>query len=135
MRSFWLFQASCTGLDKKKTAFFWAWNFFLVLASGICLGGVSLLYAYGSYSPNVFYSYFTHPLILALNLAPEVGFEMLLWCLTGRSALSFFLAGYVTLGFSIGNYFKLLFRDDPLMFQDMRNIREALAITNTASYD
>ena len=135
MRSFWLFQASCTGLDKKKTAFFWAWNFFLVLASGICLGGVSLLFAYGSYSPNVFYSYFTHPLILALNLAPVVGFEMLLWCLTGRSALSFFLTGFVTLGFSIGNYFKLLFRDDPLMFQDMRNIREALSITNTASYD
>ena len=135
MRSFWLFQASCTGLDKKKTAFFWAWNFFLVLASGICLGGVSLLFAYGSYSPNVFYSYFTHPLILALNLAPVVGLEMLLWCLTGRSALSFFLTGFVTLGFSIGNYFKLLFRDDPLMFQDMRNIREALSITNTASYD
>lgn len=135
MRSFWLFQASCTGLDKKKTAFFWAWNFFLVLASGICLGGVSLLFAYGSYSPNVFYSYFTHPLILALNLAPVVGLELLLWCLTGRSALSFFLAGFVTLGFSIGNYFKLLFRDDPLMFQDMRNIREALSITNTASYD
>lgn len=135
MRSFWLFQSSCTGLDKKKAAFFWAWNFFLVLASGICLGGVSLLFAYGSYSPNVFYSYFTHPLILALNLAPVVGFEMLLWCLTGRSALSFFLTGFVTLGFSIGNYFKLLFRDDPLMFQDMRNIREALSITNTASYD
>ena len=135
MRSFWLFQAYCTGLDKKKTAFFWAWNFFLVLASGICLGGVSLLFAYGSYSLNVFYSYFTHPLILALNLAPVVGLEMLLWCLTGRSALSFFLTGFVTLGFSIGNYFKLLFRDDPLMFQDMRNIREALSITNTASYD
>ena len=135
MRSFWLFQSSCTGLDKKKTALFWVWNIFLVLASGICLGGVSLLFAYGSYSPNVFYSYFTHPLILALNLAPVVGFEMLLWCLTGRSALSFFLTGFVTLGFSIGNYFKLLFRDDPLMFQDMRNIREALSITNTASYD
>ena len=135
MRSFWLFQSSCTGLDKKKTALFWVWNIFLVLASGICLGGVSLLFAYGSYSPNVFYSYFTHPLIFVLNVAPVVGLELLLWCLTGRSALSFFLAGFVTLGFSIGNYFKLLFRDDPLMFQDMRNIREALSITNTASYD
>ena len=135
MRSFWLFQSSPAGLGKKKTALFWAWNLGLVLASGICLGGVSLLFAYGSYSPNVFYSYFTHPLIFVLNVAPVVGIEVLLWCLTGRSALSFFLAGFVTVGFSIGNYYKLLFRDDPLMFQDMQNVREALSITNTASYD
>ena len=135
MKTFWLFQKRPDGLSKQKTALFWAWNLFLVLASGICLGGLSLLFAYGSYSPNVFYSYFTHPLIFLLNVAPVVGLELLLWCLTGKSALSFFLAGFVTVGFSIGNYYKLLFRDDPLMFQDMRNIREALSITNTASYD
>lgn len=135
MKTFWLFQKSPDGLSKGRTALFWAWNLFLVLASGICLGGLSLLFAYGSYSPNVFYSYFTHPLIFLLNVAPVVGLELLLWCLTGKSALSFFLAGFVTVGFSIGNYYKLLFRDDPLMFQDMRNIREALSITNTASYD
>lgn len=135
MNSFWLFQKSPAGLSRRKAALFWAWNLLFVLASGVCLGGLSLLFAYGSYSPNLFYSYFTHPLIFLLNIAPVVGLEVLLWCLTGRSALSFFLAGFVTVGFSIGNYYKLLFRDDPLMFQDLRNIREALSITETASYD
>lgn len=135
MRAFWLFQSSPAGLDKKKRTLFWAWNIGLVLASGICLGGVSLLFAYGSYSPNVFYSYFTHPLIFVLNVAPVVGLEVLLWCLTGRSALSFFLTGFVTVGFSIGHYYVMLFRDDPLMFQDLKNLKEALSITNTASYD
>lgn len=135
MKQFWLFQTSPAGLSRKKTTAFWAWNLFLILASGICLGGVSLLFAYGSYSPNVFYSYFTHPLILLLNLLPVVGLELLAWCLTGRGAPAFFLAGFVTLGFSIADYYKLLFRDDPLMFQDLRHLREAMSITETASYD
>jgi len=135
LKTFWLFQKTPEGCGKLRKWIFWLWNLGLLLASGVCLGGVSLLFAYGSYSPNVFYSYFTHPLIFLLNIAPVVGLEMLLWCITGRSALSFFLTGFVTLGFSIGHYYMMLFRDDPLMFQDLRNIREALSITETASYD
>ena len=135
MKSFWLFQTTPNGLSRGKTAFFWLWNVGLVLASAICLGGVSLLFAYGSYDPNLFYSYFDFPLILLLNLAPVVGLEVLLWCLTGRSFLAFLITGVITVGFSVGHYYKLLFRDDPLMFLDMKNIREALSITGTASYD
>ena len=135
MKSFWLFQTTPRGLSRGRTAFFWLWNIGLVLSSAICLGGVSLLFAYGSYDPNLFYSYFDFPLILLLNLAPVAGLEVLLWCLTGRSFLAFFLTGVITVGFSVGHYYKLLFRDDPLMFQDMKNIREALSITGTASYD
>ena len=73
MKSFWLFQTTSAGLSRGKSAFFWLWNVGLVLASAICLGGVSLLFAYGSYDPNLFYSYFDFPLILLLNLAPVVG--------------------------------------------------------------
>lgn len=135
MRSFWLFQSSPAGLGRKKTALFWLWNGALLLCSAVCLGGVSLLFAYGSYNPDIFYDYFDRPLLCLLNIAPVVGLELLFYALTGRGAAAFFLAGFVTLGFSIGNYYKLLFRDDPLMFQDMRNIREALSITQTASYD
>jgi hypothetical protein len=135
MKSFWLFQTTPNDLSRGKTAFFWLWNVGLVLASAICLGGVSLLFAYGSYDPNLFYSYFDFPLILLLNLAPVVGLEVLLWCLTGRSFLAFLITGVITVGFSVGHYYKLLFRDDPLMFLDMKNIREALSITGTASYD
>ena len=135
MRTFWLFQSSPAGLDKKKKRLFWAWNTGLVFCASVCLGGLSLLFAYGSYSPAIFYSYFTHPWILFLNLAPVTALTALCYLLTGRAAAGFFLSGVVTVGFSVGNYFKLLFRDDPLMFQDLVNIREALSITNTASYD
>lgn len=135
MRSFWLFQKSPAGLSRRRTALFIAWNVAFLLCSAVCLGGVSLLYAYGSYCPDIFYDYFHHPLLLVLNIAPVVGLEVLLWCLTGRIDMSFALTGIVTLGFSIADYYKLLFRDDPLVFQDLLNIREALSITKTASYD
>lgn len=135
MRSFWLFQKNPPQLTGKKSALYWAWNLALLFGSAVCLGGVSLLFAYGSYSPAIFYDYFRYPLLLLLNIGPVVGLELLFYALTGRSSLAFFLAGIVTLGFSIGNYYKLLFRDDPLMFQDLRNLREALSITKTASYD
>lgn len=135
LKTFWLFQKTPEGCSKLQKWIFWGWNLGLLLASAVCLGGVSLLFAYGSYDPAIFYDYFAHPLILLLNIAPVAALEGLLWCLTGRIALSFFVTAFVTLGFSVGHYYMLLFRDDPLMFQDLRNLREALSITETASYD
>ena len=135
LKTFWLFQKNPEGLSRGKQWIFWGWNAGLVLASALCLGGVSLLFAYGSYDPAIFYDYFHHPLIVLLNVAPVVGMELFFWCLTGRSALSFFLTAIVTIGFSVGHYYMLLFRDDALRFQDLKNLREALSITETASYD
>lgn len=135
MKTFWLFQKRPEELSGTKRLLFWCWNGVLLLASALCLGGVSLLFAYGSYDPAIFYDYFEYPLILLLNLAPVVAMECLLWCLTGRCGLSFFLTGLVTLGFSIGHYYMLLFRDDALRFQDLKNLREAISITETAQYD
>ena len=84
MRSFWLFQKSPAGLSRRRTVLFIAWNVAFLLCSAVCLGGVSLLYAYGGYCPDLFYDYFHHPLLLVLTIAPVVGLEVLLWCLTGR---------------------------------------------------
>ena len=43
--------------------------------------------------------------------------------------------GGVSLGFSLGNYFKLQFRDDPLYFEDMLVLREAKAMTVEQHYN
>lgn len=135
MKQFWLFQAAPGNLPRGKKTVFWCWNALLVLASGVCLGALSLIFAFGHYDAQLFRSYFTHPLILLLNVLPVILLELLLWLLFSRSWLAFFLTGVVTLGVSIGHYFKLLFRDDPLMFQDLKYLREAEAITQTAKYD
>lgn len=135
MRTFWLFQQRPTGLGKPKQTLFWLWNLVWVAAAGVCLGGLSLMYAYGAYDFILFRSYFVQELIAILNILPVLGLTLLLWLVTGRAWLGFLLSGIVTIGFSIGHYFKLQFRDDPLMFEDLLYLREAMDITQTAQYD
>ncbi len=135
MRSFWLFQATPEGLPKKRRALFWVWNLGVVLAAGLCLGWLSLFFAYGDYPDTIMKTYFQHPLILFLNIAPVVLALFLLYALAGRGWLAFLLADLVIWGLSLGNYYKLRFRDDPLMFQDLKNLRDAAAITAMADYD
>ena len=103
MRSFWLFQKSPAGLSRRRTVLFIAWNVAFLLCSAVCLGGVSLLYAYGGYCPDIFYDYFHHPLLLVLNIAPVVGLEVLLWCLTGRMEWATALTGRGTVGCSVAD--------------------------------
>ena len=135
MRTFWLFQATPDGLPRKRQAVFWVWNLGILLAAGLCLGWLSLFFAYGDYPDTIMKTYFHHPLILFLNIAPVVLALFLLYALMGRSWSAFLLADLVIWGLSLGNYYKLRFRDDPLMFQDLKNLRDAAAITAMADYD
>ena len=70
-----------------------------------------------------------------LNILPVVLGLFLVYFLVGRPWLAFLITGVVVWGFSLGNYYKLRFRDDPLMFEDIRHIREAGSIALTANYD
>ena len=135
MRTFWLFQATPDGLPRKRQGVFWVWNLGILLAAGLCLGWLSLFFAYGDYPDTIMKTYFQHPLILFLNIAPVVLALFLLYALMGRSWPAFLLADLVIWGLSLGNYYKLRFRDDPLMFQDLKNLRDAAAITAMADYD
>lgn len=135
MRDFWLFQSSDRGLPGGKRAVFWLWNGLVLLMAGICLGGLSLFFAYGDYPDILMKSYVQHPLILVLNILPVVLALFLVYFLVGRPWLAFLVTDIVVWGFSLGNYYKLRFRDDPLMFEDIKHIREAGSITLTANYD
>jgi len=135
LKNIWLLQKTDAGLSDGKKAVFWLWNGIILLMAGICLGGLSLFFAYGDYPDILMKSYFQHPLIAALNIAPVVLGLLLVYFLLGRPWLSFLITGVVVWGFSLGNYYKLRFRDDPLMFQDLKNFREASSIALAENYD
>ena len=135
VRDFWLFQSSDAGLSRGRRAVFWLWNGLVLLMAGICLGGLSLFFAYGDYPDILMKSYVQHPLILVLNILPVVLALFLVYVLVGRPWVAFLVTDIVVWGFSLGNYYKLRFRDDPLMFEDIKHIREAGSITLTANYD
>ena len=130
MRDFWLFRESCLRLSADQRRIFWTWNLLVLFCAGVCLGGLSMFFAYGDYTDFLMKSYFTVPLIPVLNLAPVVLLLFLVYGLIGRAWLSFLLTSIVVWGLSLGNYYLLRFRDDPLMFQDLRNIATAAAFTD-----
>ncbi|MFQ8758871.1 MAG: hypothetical protein ACLSAF_04885 [Intestinimonas sp.] len=70
-------------------------------------------------------SYFQHPLIAFLNLAPVLLLGLMLYFLLGRAGLSYGITAVIVLGLTIASWFKLQFRNDPLMFEDLLLLKEA----------
>lgn len=108
-----------------RKAGYWLWNLLWLLAAGVGIAVCSLLLSTGSYAHSIALGCLDHPLLLLLNTFPVVLLLFLLQFVTGRSWLAFLLTSALTLGFSVGNYFKLMFRDDPLMFGDLLLLKEA----------
>ena len=107
----------------------------LLFCASVCMGLVLLLFAYGPYSWGAFQGYFRSWRILVMNVLPVVLVTFLFYGVFGRAWSAFLAGGGVCLGFSLGNYFKLQFRDDPLYFEDMLVLREAKAMTVEQHYD
>ena len=135
MRDFWLFRSSAAGLDPRRRTLFWIWNGAVLLLAGLCLGVLSLLLAFGTYAWALLKSYFEHPVIAALNLLPVVLLLLVFYGLLGRPWAAFLADAVLVGGFSLANYYLLRCRDDPLMFEDIKYLREAGAITQNANYD
>ena len=109
----------------KRRIGFWAWNLGWCLVAALGLTLVSLLLAMGHYSLGIVRGYFEQPVILLLNYLPCIGLMFLMYGLTGRASRAFAVTAAVVLGFSVVNYYKLTFRDDPLMFVDLLLAKEA----------
>lgn len=108
-----------------KTALFWVWNLFWGLCAALGIGLVSLVFAAVIDQKAMLLSYFQNPLIAFLNLAPVALLYFLLYFLLGRAWLSYALTAALTLGLTMGSWFKLQFRNDPLMFEDLLLLKEA----------
>ena len=117
-----------------KKIVYYLWRFLILLCAGICLGALALIFAYGNYSWGVFLGYLQSGFLLVINILPAVVLLFFLYGLVGRAWLAFLLDGAVVLGLSLGHYFKLVFRDDPLYFEDMLILREAKAMAGSDHY-
>ena len=95
------------------------WSVVIALLAAMWITGFSLVLALGDYKIYIFGGYFIFPQIFLLNFLPVAGVMMVLWALTGRMALSYGLTSTLFIGGSIINYFKLMFRDDPVVFGDL----------------
>ena len=124
--SFFLFQARPDErLSTGRRVLFWLWNALLLGGAAAALGLLSLVLAPAQYGWNLFWDYLSNPALVALNLLPPVVLAALLYGLTGRAWLAYALTALPVLGLSVGNYYKLAFRDDPVIAADLLLLGEA----------
>lgn len=109
----------------RRRSLYWLWQFGWLTAGSVGIGMLSLMLSVGPYPTKIVWGFWDRPLIVLLNLAPVVALALFLYALTRRAWLAFLVDAAVILGLSAGNYFKLMFRDDPLMFEDLFLLKEA----------
>ncbi len=117
----------CAGPRRRFCFYLWNYGLIAVSAAGICCLTLFLGIGMGSY--ELLRDYFRHPLIFLLNFLPVCMLELLLYCLVNRAWISFLGTCVVFVTASVGNYFKLKFRDDPFMFSDITAIHTALGVS------
>ncbi|MGM9618747.1 MAG: sulfatase-like hydrolase/transferase [Oscillospiraceae bacterium] len=130
IQRFWLFQKEPDPLwPVKKQRWYAAWRLIALLLMSVCWGAALLVIAAGRYPKRDILGYFETPLIAALNILPVVLLSLLFYALFARAWAAFLASGLITLGFAAGNYYLLLFRDDPLMAVDLLDLFTGLGFT------
>lgn len=107
----------------------------LLLLYAVLLGYTSLYYAaLGSdNAAELFSSYLASPAVLLLNLAPVAMVMVFLYYLFNSAAAAALVTSVLTLVMTWVHYFKLVFRGDPFLFEDVQLIREAGTMTGNYS--
>ena len=122
-------------MPERKRFWYVLWHLFLMLLACGVLTFFTLRLSYSSLDPEIWLGYWEDLWIPAMNLLLVFGLCLVLFALTGRAWLAFLLTALICLGVAIGNYYLIIIRMDPLQFQDITCLREALAITGTQGYE
>ena len=106
----------------------------LILACAV-LTFCTLLLSYANFSSDIFKTYLETPLTIYVNFIIPTAICLALFVLIGKAWIAFLITVIVCLGVAIGNYYLVIIRNDPLQFEDLTCIREALAITDKQGYE
>lgn len=99
-----------------------------LLCAALCLGVVTLCYGSLYFVRDRLLSYFQFPMLAFLNLLPVVLLVFFLYFLTNRPWLAFLLTSVLLLTGVIANYYKVVFRDDYMVFEDITLLGAAAGI-------
>lgn len=106
-----------------------------MVAWSLAVGFASLYWASRAFGEPemLFESYFTNPLIVWLNVLPVVLITLLIYALFNSTSFAVFVSSVLVMVATWVNHYKLLFRDDPFLFEDIGIAMEARLMTE--SYD
>lgn len=97
----------------------------LLVVAAFLLGLALLTLAPGSHAREVLTDYFSFWQLIVLNTLPVVLLALACYGILGRVWCAFLTSGALWTIFALGNYYKLLFRDEPLYFENLLLFREA----------
>lgn len=120
--------------EKKYTSFLWVFcSFAAALLGGLVIGFCSLYLASGKFGDEMFASYFDNLYILGLNLAVPLFLSAFFFLLTNRAVWSYLLTAVSVLVPTLVHYYKMEFRGDCLIAEDVSLITESKKMLE--SYD
>ena len=122
-------------LPEKKRVLFLLWQLLLLLVGCAALTYFTLQLSYSSLNPEIWLGYWEDLWIPFMNLSLIYALCLVFFALIGRAWIAYLLSALIWLGVAIGNYYLIIIRSDPLEFQDISCLREALAITGTQGYE
>ncbi len=96
----------------------------LLLAVGVMISGFSL-----AFSGNNGVSWGGNPVLLFWNTLPVLLLLGLVWLASGLSWLAVLVTGTLIFLLTGANYFKVMFRDDPMVWSDLFRIREGFQMS------
>lgn len=97
----------------------------LLFLGALGIGFIGLVFAVTGQRKDMLISYMKRPLLMLLNLLPPVVLSYFLWFITNRAVLAYGITAVLCFGLGLGNWYKLQFRNDPLMFEDLLLAKEA----------
>jgi len=107
--------------DLRRSSTF---NYAMLALAGICVGLVSLLLGATVFGLNMFWTYFSSPMVILLNLLPPILLIFLVYFISGRAWIAFTFPSLLILTVSVTHFFKVQLRGDPFILSDILLVRE-----------
>ena len=102
-----------------------AFNYVMLALLGVGIGLLSLLLGASIFGLPRFWSYFSSPMLMLLNLLPPIILIFLVYFISGRAWIAFTFPSLLILALSMVQFFKLQVRGDPFILSDITIVREA----------
>lgn len=115
--------------SRARWTLHWLFNLLALALWCTGIGVLSLWFGSAGYERELFSSYFRYTLLFWLNILPVFAVALVFLIAFNRMWCAFLGSGIIVTVLALINYFKLMFRDDPLLLSDARYILEAAKIS------
>lgn len=114
---------------KKKKALGFIWNVLIILLISIGLTLISLHFATGTFGEAMFNLYLENFELVFLNFLPILLLLIFMIAVTNRLWTGYTLTTIIILTLTLINHFKLVLRDDPFIYADIKLFSESIMMS------